>query len=106
MGVDDGDAALFLLQVLQGGNQAKVLDDIGVVAGVEGVSVTEHVQMVTPMHPISLKNLAKPNLTGIKSRASQRISDPAAKGFHKLTPPKRFPEEEHRPWKRIQQTFF
>ena len=106
MGVNDGDTTLFLLQMLQGGNQAKVLDDIGVVAGVEGVSVTEHVQMVTPMHPVSLKNLAKPKLAGIKSRASQRISDPAAKGFQKLTPPKRFPEEEHRPWKRIQQTFF
>jgi hypothetical protein len=47
MGVDDGDAALFLLQVLQGGNQGEVLDDIGVVAGVEGVSVTEHVLMLT-----------------------------------------------------------
>jgi hypothetical protein len=47
MGVDDGDTALFLLQVLQGGNQGEVLDDIGVVAGVEGVSVTEHVLMLT-----------------------------------------------------------
>ena len=106
MGVNNGDAPLFLLQMLQSGNQGKVLDDIGVVAGVEGVSVTEHVQMVTPLHPISLKNLAKPKLAGIKSRASQRISDPATKGLHKLTPPKRFPQEEHRPWKRIQQTFF
>ena len=43
MGVDDGDAPLFLLQMLQGGNQGKVLDDIGMVAGVEGVSITEHV---------------------------------------------------------------
>jgi hypothetical protein len=81
MGVNDGDAALFLLQMLQGGNQGEVLDDIGMVAGMEGVSVTEHAQMVTPQHPNSLKNLAKPNLTGIKSRASQRISDPAAKGL-------------------------
>jgi hypothetical protein len=47
MGVNNGDAPLFLLQVLQGGNQGKVLDDIGVVAGVEGVSVTEHVLMLT-----------------------------------------------------------
>jgi hypothetical protein len=81
MGVNNGDAALFLLQVLQSDNQGKVLDDIGVVAGVESVSVTEHARMVTPQHPNSLKNLAKPNLTGIKSRASQRISDPAAKGL-------------------------
>jgi hypothetical protein len=36
-----------LLQVLQGGNQGEVLDDIGVVAGVKGVSVTEHVLMLT-----------------------------------------------------------
>jgi hypothetical protein len=35
------------LKVLQGGNQAKVLDDIGVVAGMEGVSITEHVWMLT-----------------------------------------------------------
>jgi hypothetical protein len=81
MGVNNGDAALFLLQVLQSDNQGKVLDDIGMVAGVKGVSVTEHAQMVTPQHPNSLKNLAKLNLTGIKSRASQRISDPAAKGL-------------------------
>ena len=81
MGVNNGDTTLFLLQVLQGGNQGKVLDNIGVVAGVKGVSVTEHVWMVTPQPPKCLKNLAKPNLTGIKSRASQRISDPAAKGF-------------------------
>jgi hypothetical protein len=81
MGVNDGDATLFLLQVLKGGNQGEVLDDIGMVAGVKGVSVTEHVWMVTPQPPKCLKNLAKPNLTGIKSRASQRISDPAAKGL-------------------------
>jgi hypothetical protein len=43
MGVNDGDAALFLLQVLKGGNQGEVLDDVGMVASVEGVSVTEHV---------------------------------------------------------------
>jgi hypothetical protein len=47
MGVNNGDASLFLLQVLQGGNQGEVLDDIGVVAGVKGVSVTEHVLMLT-----------------------------------------------------------
>ena len=63
-----------------------------------------------PLNPRNtLKTLANPKETGIKSRASQRISDPAAKGFvclSKLTPPKRFPQEEHRPWKRIQQTIF
>ena len=47
MGVNNSDAPLFLLQVLQSGNQGKVLDDIGMVAGVEGVSVTEHVWMLT-----------------------------------------------------------
>jgi hypothetical protein len=67
--------------MLKGGNQGEVLDDICMVASVEGVSVTEHALMVTPQHPNSLKNLAKPNLAGIKSRASQRISDPAAKGL-------------------------
>jgi hypothetical protein len=35
------------LKVLQGGNQGEVLDDIGVVAGMEGVSVTEHVLILT-----------------------------------------------------------
>jgi len=48
VGVDDGDATLFLLQMRKGGNQGEVLDDIGMVAGVEGVSVTEHRSMVTP----------------------------------------------------------
>ena len=48
MGVHNGDAPLLLLQVLQSGNQGKVLDDIGMVASVEGVSVTEHALMVTP----------------------------------------------------------
>jgi hypothetical protein len=47
MGIDDGDATLFLLQMLQGGNQGEVLDDIGMVACMEGVSVTEHVLMLT-----------------------------------------------------------
>jgi hypothetical protein len=47
MGVDDGDAPLFLLKVLQGGDQGEVLDDVGMVASVEGVSVTEHVWMLT-----------------------------------------------------------
>jgi hypothetical protein len=47
MCVDDGDATFLLLQVLQSGNQGKVLDDIGVVAGVKGVAVTEHAPMVT-----------------------------------------------------------
>jgi hypothetical protein len=51
MGVHNGDAALFLLQVLQSGNQGEVLDDIGMVAGVKGVSVTEHGLMVTPPLP-------------------------------------------------------
>ena len=32
-------------------------------------------------HRDALKTLAKLNLTGIKSMASQRISDPAAKGL-------------------------
>jgi hypothetical protein len=35
------------LKVLQGGNQGEVLDDIGMVAGMEGVSVTEHVLILT-----------------------------------------------------------
>jgi hypothetical protein len=37
-------------------------------------------------HRDALKTLAKLNLTGIKSRASQRISDPAAKGLKKANP--------------------
>jgi hypothetical protein len=35
-------AGLFLHQVPQGGDQGGVLEHIGVVAGVEGVAVTEH----------------------------------------------------------------
>jgi hypothetical protein len=56
MGVDDRDATLFLLEVLQRCNQGEVLDDIGMVAGVKGVSVTEHALMVTPQPLKSPKN--------------------------------------------------
>jgi hypothetical protein len=45
--------------VLQGGDQGEVLDDIGMVAGVEGVSVTEHALMVTPQPLKSPKNPCK-----------------------------------------------
>jgi len=84
MGVHNGDAALFLLQVLQSGNQGEVLDDIGMVAGVEGVSVTEHALMVTPPPQKCQKSLAKQQFCRLESWASQRISDPAAKDYEFL----------------------
>jgi hypothetical protein len=40
--------------MLQGGNQGEVLDDIGVVAGVKCMSVTEHVWMLTASAKISV----------------------------------------------------
>ena len=42
MGVDQGDACLFALQVAQGGQQRDVLEDVRMVGSVEGVAVTEH----------------------------------------------------------------
>jgi propanediol dehydratase small subunit len=70
-----------LLQVLQGSDQGKVLDDIGMVAGVECVSVTEHALMVTPQPLKCQKTLAKQQFSRLESRASQRFSDPAAEGY-------------------------
>jgi hypothetical protein len=66
MGVDDGDAPFFLLQMLQGGNQGKVLDDIGMVAGVKGVSITEHALMVTPPPPQMPKNPCKTTILSFR----------------------------------------
>jgi hypothetical protein len=47
MGVEHGDRAVFLGQVLQRGHQHQVLEHVGVVAGVKGVAITEHGAMVT-----------------------------------------------------------
>ena len=47
MGVHQSQATLFELQVLQSGDQGDVLEHIGVVACVEGMTVTEHGLMVT-----------------------------------------------------------
>jgi hypothetical protein len=44
--------------------------------------MSDHPHPSSPLNPRNaLKTLANPKETGIKSRASQRISDPAAKGF-------------------------
>jgi len=42
VGVDHGEAGVFLTHVLQDGDQRHVLEHVGVVARVEGVAVTEH----------------------------------------------------------------
>ncbi len=42
VGIDHGEAGVFLTHVLQDGDQRHVLEHIGVVARVEGVAVTEH----------------------------------------------------------------
>jgi hypothetical protein len=47
MGVNQGDAGLFLHEVAQGGEQGDVFEHIGMVARVKSVSVTEHAGMVT-----------------------------------------------------------
>jgi hypothetical protein len=42
VGVDDRQGCLFFKQVVERGNQHRVLEHVGVVAGMEGVAVTEH----------------------------------------------------------------
>ena len=51
VGVDQGDARLFVHQVFERGNQGQVLEHIRMVAGMKGVAVTEHGLMVTKFHP-------------------------------------------------------
>jgi hypothetical protein len=47
MGVNQGDAGLFLHEVAHGREQGDVFEHIGMVARVKSVSVTEHALMVT-----------------------------------------------------------
>ena len=47
MRVQHGEGRVFLGKVLQGGDQDRVLEHIGMVACVEGVAITEHGSMVT-----------------------------------------------------------
>src|SRR5690606_23781586 len=47
MGVHHRQRRLLFGEVLQGGNQHRVLEHVGVVARMEGVAVTEHAAMVT-----------------------------------------------------------
>jgi hypothetical protein len=47
VGVNEGDAGLFLHEVAHGGEQGDVFEHIGMVARVKSVSVTEHPLMVT-----------------------------------------------------------
>jgi hypothetical protein len=42
VGVDDREGGFFFKQVVERGNQHRVLEHVGVVAGMEGVAVTEH----------------------------------------------------------------
>jgi hypothetical protein len=42
VGVDDRQGGLFFEHVVERGNQHRVLEHVGVVAGMEGVAVTEH----------------------------------------------------------------
>ena len=47
MGVEHGKGRVFVGEVLQSGNQHRVLEHIGMVACVECVAITEHARMVT-----------------------------------------------------------
>ena len=51
VGVNQGDACLFLHEVAHGGQQGDVFEHIRMVAGVESVSITEHAPMVTNKLP-------------------------------------------------------
>jgi hypothetical protein len=45
VGVQHGQGRVFFGQVFEGGNQNRVFEHIGVVACVEGVSVTKHIPL-------------------------------------------------------------
>ena len=47
MRVDDREGGFLLQQVVEGRNQHRVLEHVGVVAGMERVAITEHAVMVT-----------------------------------------------------------
>ena len=47
MGVEHGERAVFLGQMAHKRNQHRVFEHVGVVAGMEGVAITEHGKMVT-----------------------------------------------------------
>src|SRR5690349_9133299 len=91
------------------GYHHRVLEHIGMVACVEGVAVTEHPAMVTARVPLSSLSCAKSLILRIIS-GSAALCGPAAESIRKEngttfsrrmpTPPKRFPSEERRPWKR------
>ena len=57
VGVDQGDAGLFLLQMAKRGQQRDVLEHVRMVGGMEGVAVTEHAAMVTPAREDFRKSL-------------------------------------------------
>jgi hypothetical protein len=44
MGVQHGQGRVFFDKVLQGGDQDRVLEHVGMIACMEGVAITEHVQ--------------------------------------------------------------
>ena len=54
MGIEDGQCRVFLLQMAQDGDQNSVFEHIGMIAGMEGVAVTEHGGMVTRKIPPAL----------------------------------------------------
>jgi hypothetical protein len=58
MRVNQRQARFLLRQVLERGNQRSMFEHVGVVAGVEGVTVTEHGGMVTG-RPCTRAMLAK-----------------------------------------------
>ena len=47
VGVEHGERAVFLGQMAHKRNQHRVFEHVGVVAGMEGVAITEHGKMVT-----------------------------------------------------------
>ncbi|MDT4861970.1 hypothetical protein FQZ97_966000 [compost metagenome] len=114
MGVDQCQPGLFLHQMAQRGDQGGVLEHVGVVAGVEGVSVTEHGSMVAPPGSPDTRRLSAtcqsvPIFRTIESFAAKRkaprrrphTGQPGCK-----TPPKSVPTENNRPWKRAAKPSF
>jgi large subunit ribosomal protein L13 len=81
----------------QSGDEHGVLEHIGVVARMKGVSVTEHPRMLafgTPLPPQNLRQA--PNLSYNRGLRSDLLAPRRST----QTPPKSVPTENDRPWKR------
>lgn len=78
MGVQHGQGRIFLDKVLQGSNQHRVLEHVGVVACMEGVAVTEHPPMVTSVSPRADISAADPSIGAFsRHRVARTMQDRA-----------------------------